>query len=115
MKLPRFNAESSLGPTMGIYRGKAVHFRISGGQVHPQQFGSLVAIPICPPLLNQVITSVEPCSVQGVLGTRKCTYSCDLFYGMVLGPFLGGGISCELKSSTCTPLGCGSCQTVSKL
>lgn len=50
MSMPVFNAEASLGPTMGIYRGKAVHFPISGGflarlgAVKPQQlfgFGSL--------------------------------------------------------------------------
>jgi hypothetical protein len=115
MKLPQFNAESSLGPTMGIYQGKAVHFRISAGQVHPQQFGSLVATPICSPLLNQLFPAIEPCSWQGVPGIRECTYSCDLFYGMVLEPVLGGGISCKLQSSTCTRLRCGPCQPFQKL
>src|SRR5262247_1548994 len=98
MKLPQFNAELSLGPTMGIYQGKAVHFQISAGQVHPQQFGSLVAKAICPDLLNQVFSVIDDCREQGVLGTRKCTYTCDLFYGMVVEPVLGGGISCKLQS-----------------
>jgi hypothetical protein len=50
MNLPKFNAEASLGPTTGIYVGKAIHFRISGGvivrlgAVKPQQLFGLGSI-----------------------------------------------------------------------
>ncbi len=51
MNLPGFDAEASLGPTLGIYGGKAVQFRISGnfvaslGTVNPQQFlGGISAV-----------------------------------------------------------------------
>src|SRR5436305_8185099 len=52
MNIPGFDAEASLGPTLGMYRGKAVHSRISGGfvarldAVKPQQlvgFGTTIA------------------------------------------------------------------------
>lgn len=39
MNIPQFNAEASLGPTVGIYRGKAVFGGVlseSGGGVVPQ-------------------------------------------------------------------------------
>ena len=39
MNIPQFNAESSLGPTMGIYLGKAVYGRFpseGSGGVMPQ-------------------------------------------------------------------------------
>ena len=37
MNLPQFNAEASLGPTMGIYRGKALFGRLGTGEVLPMQ------------------------------------------------------------------------------
>lgn len=33
MNMPGFDAESSLGPTMGIYRGRAVFGRVGTGEV----------------------------------------------------------------------------------
>jgi hypothetical protein len=35
MNLPQFNAEASLGPTLGIYRGKAVYGRSGAVEVLP--------------------------------------------------------------------------------
>jgi len=40
MNMPGFDAESSLGPTTGIYRGKAVFGRLGAGEVSLQQFGA---------------------------------------------------------------------------
>lgn len=40
MNIPGFDAESSLGPTMGIYRGKAVFGRFGTVAVSMQQFGT---------------------------------------------------------------------------
>lgn len=37
MNMPGFDAESSLGPTMGIYRGKAVFGRLGTVEVMPMQ------------------------------------------------------------------------------
>lgn len=37
MNMPGFGAESSLGPMMGIYRGKAVSGRLGTGEVLPTQ------------------------------------------------------------------------------
>jgi hypothetical protein len=37
MNIPGFDAESSLGPTMGIYRGKVVSGRLGTGEVLPMQ------------------------------------------------------------------------------
>lgn len=37
MNTPGFDAESSLGPTMGIYRGKAVFGRLGTGEIQPAQ------------------------------------------------------------------------------
>jgi hypothetical protein len=37
MNLSQFNAEESLGPTMGLYRGKAVFGRSGTGEVLPMQ------------------------------------------------------------------------------
>jgi hypothetical protein len=39
MNIPAFGAESSLGPTIGIYRGKAIFRRFGMGDVSLQQFG----------------------------------------------------------------------------
>jgi len=36
MNMPGFDAESSLGPTMGIYRGRAVFGSLGSGGVMPQ-------------------------------------------------------------------------------
>lgn len=38
MNIPRFTAESALGPTMGIYRGNVVSSRLGAGEVSMQQF-----------------------------------------------------------------------------
>jgi hypothetical protein len=40
MNTPGFDAESSLGPTMGIYRRKAVFGGLGMGEVSLQQFGA---------------------------------------------------------------------------
>ncbi len=37
MNIPGFDAESSLGPTMGIYRGKAVFARLGAVEISPAQ------------------------------------------------------------------------------
>jgi hypothetical protein len=37
MNIPGFDAESSLGPTMGIYRGKAVFGRLGAVEISPAQ------------------------------------------------------------------------------
>ncbi len=37
MNMPGFDAESSLGPTMGVYRGKALFGRLGTGEVLPMQ------------------------------------------------------------------------------
>lgn len=39
-RMPGFDAESSLGPTTGIYRGRAVFGRLGTGKVSLQQFGA---------------------------------------------------------------------------
>ena len=40
MNMPGFDAESSLGPAFGIYRGKAVFGGLGMGEVSLQQFGA---------------------------------------------------------------------------
>jgi hypothetical protein len=125
MSVPGFGAESSLGPTTSTYRGKAVYVSASGGfaatlgarqnlpsqQIFPQQFGSVVAIPICPsPLLNQRICQWESCTKEGYLGLKECCSFCDFYYVPKLLMFPSGGIRCELKISSCTPMVCGPCQ-----
>ncbi len=37
MNMPGYNAEASLGPTLGIYRGNAVFGRLGTGDVLPMQ------------------------------------------------------------------------------
>lgn len=39
MNMPGFDAESSLGPTMGLYRGKAFFGRLGTSEISMQQFG----------------------------------------------------------------------------
>lgn len=123
MNIPGFNAELSLGPTMGgrLYRVKTVDFGIGGRSVrslgvspsltpnfvppisvHPQRF--------CLPRLNQVIEYPVSCQVNGVLGFKDCQRTCDIYYGLVLGPESGGGVGCRITSSTCTPEVCGDCK-----
>ncbi len=40
MNMPKFNAESSLGPSMATYQGKAIFSRAGSGEVSLQQFGA---------------------------------------------------------------------------
>jgi hypothetical protein len=40
MNMPGFDAESSLGPTMGVYRGKAGFGGVGMGDVSMQQLGT---------------------------------------------------------------------------
>jgi hypothetical protein len=40
MTMPGFNADSSLGPTLGTYRRKTVFGRLGTGEVSLQQFGA---------------------------------------------------------------------------
>lgn len=45
MKIPGFNAESSLGQTLGLYRGKAIFGRLGTSDVLPmQRFGFLRSV-----------------------------------------------------------------------
>lgn len=44
MNIPQFNAEASLGPIMGIYRGKTVAGGPERSEISMQQFGGLSAI-----------------------------------------------------------------------
>ncbi len=46
MNIPGFNAEASLGPTMGKYQGKAVFGRFDGGSIAHAQ------VVLASPLLN---------------------------------------------------------------
>jgi hypothetical protein len=66
MNIPGFNAESSLGPTMGIYRGKAGFGRSGTGEVLPMQ--NILASSILSQSLN-----------SGFLGPPriKKIYCCD--------------------------------------
>ncbi len=96
MNMPGFDAESSLGPTKGIYRGKAAHFRISGGfvarlgAIRPQQlfgFGSIFGrdcfgsteqcfqtfcstVPFGPPKAK----CFAACQQPSVCGDCRCTF-----------------------------------------
>lgn len=60
MNIPQFNAEASLGPTMGVYRGKTGHGRSNSAQVLPSQnlsFGSVMTCCRFVPGLGRVCTS----------------------------------------------------------
>ncbi len=47
MNMPQFNAEASLGPTMGVYRGKTGHGRSNSAQVLPSQNLAFESIMSC--------------------------------------------------------------------
>ncbi|MCK6470083.1 MAG: hypothetical protein L6Q53_18095 [Candidatus Brocadia sinica] len=61
MNMPGFNAESSFGPTMGIYRGKAVFGRS----------GTVEVLPMLEKLCGNCETVGALGSIRGI-GLRSC-------------------------------------------
>jgi hypothetical protein len=109
MNIPGFVAESSLGPALGLYRGRAVHFQISGGfvarldAVKPQQMFGLglgventVGLGDCFGSAGRCITKF--CNHLSGKQRAACVIACNQ-------PSKCGGCDC-----TFTPAGVRTCQ-----
>lgn len=104
MNMPGFNAESSLGPAIGFYRGKAVYFGGSLaaklGTVQPQQlhgFGTIFGLD-CFGSVGDCVQNF--CNDLTGQDRAKCVAAC-------LKPSVCGGCSCR-----CAPNCARTCERV---
>jgi hypothetical protein len=67
------------------------------------------ALPLCPDLPNQTFTTFEGCTLNGQLGTKKCTQTCTIHRTPV---FKVTGMECKITGSTCGPKVCGPCGVI---
>lgn len=121
MNMPAFTAETSLHRSNRHYRQQSTVASASFGRnILPAlpNLGSLEPHPFtpCPPLLNQEFSYPVSCiTADGVLGTKDCYRTCDIYYRWAPWGVFVGGATCVPQASECTPEVCGSCHPLFEL